>query len=463
MEQSKSLQKYALIVIIATSFLTSFLSGALNIAIPYIGEEFKSGAVPLGWVATGFMLGCAVFMVPAGRLADIIGRKKVFLTGSCICFIAACLCGTVNTITALIVFQILQGVGAAMIFGPSQAIISSVIPPQNRGRALGANATGVYAGFSLGPVLGGIINHRFGWHLIFYICGGIGFLITLVGFLKLKVEWADAAQEKYDWAGSILYMLGFAAFMYAISTFATSSAAIYILFVGIVLLAVFIRYEIKAEYPVLNLKLFSRNRTFTFTNIAFFLNYCSLAGLNFFLSVYLQVMRGYDSQIAGIILISQPITIVIMASAMGKLSDRLNPRALASFGCGLSTLGIGILCFLSLETPLWIIIVSMLIIGAGISMFVTPTTNATMGSIEKRYYGLASSVLGTMRLTGQAVSLTIVTLIINLYAGNVELNIAETSRLISGGKVACVVFTIIGLGSVSASLVRNKRGVQPPQ
>ena len=457
MDKNASFQKYTLIVISLASFLPTFMTSSVNIAIPAIGEDFRSGALLLGWVMTVFLLGSTVFLVPFGRLADIIGRKKVFLSGMIIFTVATGLCTVAGSIEMLIVFRGVQGASSSMMFSTVEAILASVFPPEKRGRILGVNAAVVYTGFSLGPVLGGFINHWLGWPAIFYLGAVIGAAAVLLTLIKLKGEWTNVSGEKFDWFGTFLYMTGLVAFMYGISTVAASGSAKYIMIAGAALLGIFVFYGVRAANPVLDIRLFTRNRAFAFPCLTVFLNYAAISGLSFYLSVYLQVVRGFDSQIAGIILIAQPIVMVVLAPVIGRISDRINPRTLASMGMVLTALAVGLLSLLGGGTPVWFVIMCLIMIGAGMAFFSAPNTNAVLGSVEERQYGIASSIVGTMRMAGQSVSLAVMTLIINMFIGNVELGAANAADLISGGKTAGTISTVFAAAGIVTSLIRGAR------
>ena len=225
MNQDTSVKKYALITVTLASFLTPFMGSAVNLAIPSIGKEFNSSALLLGWVVTSYLLTSAAFLLPVGRYADIIGRKKVFILGVAIFSLTSLLCGLAGSIQALIAFRVIQGIGGAMLFGTSMAILTSVYPPQERGKVLGINVAAVYTGLSLGPVLGGAMNQHLGWQSIFYLNVFLGCLVMLLTFMKLKGEWAGARGESFDLGGSLLYVSGVTAFMYGISSYAASSWA----------------------------------------------------------------------------------------------------------------------------------------------------------------------------------------------------------------------------------------------
>ncbi|WP_003543089.1 MFS transporter [Desulfotomaculum nigrificans] len=464
MEANDSLKRYTLLVSCGASFLTPFMGSAVNLAIPSIGKEFHGNTFLLSWVATSYILASAAFLVPFGRLADIVGRKKIFLLGIIAFGLSAVLCGLAWSIESLIAFRVLQGIGSAMIFGTGMAILTSVFPPQERGKVLGINAATVYTGLSLGPVLGGAMNHNLGWPSIFYLTAFIAFAVLLFTVLKLRGEWAGARGENFDLLGSILYAVGLVAFMYGISAIDSVVWAKYIMVVGLLVLIAFVRYEMRVEQPVLNLSLFAKNVTFAFSNLAALINYSATFALGFLLSMFLQVVLGYNSQTAGLILLSQPVIMALLSPLAGTISDRVDPRIVSSWGMAITTLGLLVFCFLSKTTPIWLVVVNLGLLGIGFALFSSPNTNSVMGSVEKRFYGVASSTLGTMRLTGQTISMAVVTLLLSIFIGNVNLNTANPELLIKGARTAFIVFTVMCFGGIFASLARGRAnvGVQQP-
>lgn len=455
MKQEDSLKRYTLIAAAAASFLTPFMGSSINLAIPSIGKEFSCNAFMLSWVATSYILASAAFLVPLGRLADILGRKRVFIHGTAFFGLTSILCGLARSIEALILFRILQGIGSSMIFGTSMAILTSAFPPHERGKVLGINVASVYTGLSLGPVLGGALNHNFGWQSIFYLTALISVVAVIIALSKLKGEWADARGEKFDFTGSVFYSIGLAALMYGISSVTSSGWAKYFIALGIIMLVIFIRYEINTAQPVLNIKLFTRNVTFAFSNLAALINYSATFAVAFLLSLYLQVVIGYNSQTAGFILLSQPVLMVVLSPFAGMLSDRIQPRVVASCGMALTALALLFFCFLTRYTSLWLVVANLAVLGSGLALFSSPNTNAVMGSVEKKFYGVASSTIGTMRLTGQAVSMAIVTLMLALYLGDVELSRANPDMLVKSARTLFVIFTVLCAGGIFASLARG--------
>lgn len=455
MKQDASLKRHTLIVVTMASFLTPFMGSAVNLAIPSIGREFNSGAILLSWVVTSYILASVAFLVPLGRLADIVGRKKIFILGIISFSVCSLLCGLAWSIEVLIVFRLLQGVASAMIFSTGMAILTSVFQPHERGKALGINVATVYIGLALGPVLGGLISQYLGWQFIFHAIIPIGIIIVLLSTAKLKGEWAGAGGESYDFIGAVLYSVGLTSFIYGVSSLSNSSWAKYIMVFGMLTMLMFIKYQLQAKSPIINLNLFSKNVVFTFSNLAALINYSATAGIGFLLSLHLQILMELDTQIAGFILLSQPVIMALLSPLAGTLSDHVEPRIVASLGMALTTLGLLLFTFISLKTPIWFIIANLMLLGMGFALFSSPNSNAVMGSVEKRYYGIASSTLGTMRLTGQAISMSIVTLIIALFVGNVELSPVYADPLIKSMRVLFIIYTLICFGGIFASLARG--------
>jgi EmrB/QacA subfamily drug resistance transporter len=455
MQSDHALKKYTLLVAAMASFLTPFMGSAINLAIPAIGKEFNCNTFMLSWVATSYLLASAAFLVPLGRLADITGRKKIFILGISFFGLSSILCGLAWSVEILILFRILQGIGSAMIFGTAMAMLTSVFPPHERGRVLGINVASVYTGLSLGPVLGGTLNHNLGWQSIFYFTALVSILAVILTLAKLKEEWAGAAGEKFDFTGSLLYSIGLATLMYGVSSVTSSEWAKYLLVFGLFILVVFVRYEINAKQPVLNIKLFTANVTFAFSNLAALINYCATFAVAFLLSLYLQVVLGYNSQAAGLILLSQPVLMALLSPLAGTLSDKIQPRVVASCGMALTTLTLLVFCFLTENTSLWLIIANLALLGTGLALFSSPNTNAVMGAVEKKFFGVASSTIGTMRLTGQTVSMATVTLLLALYLGNTELSRANPVLLVKSTRMLFAIFTVLCFGGIFASLARG--------
>ena len=454
--EDTSIKRYALLASISASFITPFMGSAINLAIPSIGRSLNGSAVMLSWVVSSFLLATAALLLPLGRLADIYGRKRMFLLGILIFSLFSLLCGFAWSILSLIILRVFQAVGGSLIFGTSIAILTSVYPPQERGRVLGINVASVYIGLSVGPVLGGILNHQLGWPSIFFFSAFLGLVTFVFAVVKLKGEWADARGESFDAPGAAAYLSGIAATLFGFSMIASGFAK-YVFGAGLVLLAIFVWRQAKIRHPLLDIRLFSRNLTFAFSNLAALINYSATFALGFLLSVYLQIIRGFDSQVSGLILLSQPVLMASLSPLAGRLSDRIDPRLVSSWGMGLTSLGLLAFVFIGAAMAIWEIVLLLVVIGVGFALFSSPNTNAIMGSVEKRFYGVASSTLATMRMLGQATSMAVATLVIHVYLGDVKLDLASHQALEKSLSISFAIFALTCFAGVFASLARGRK------
>jgi EmrB/QacA subfamily drug resistance transporter len=452
---NKELKRAALTVAIFASFLTPFLGSAINIALPSIGKEFQANAIALSWVATAYLLSAAIFLVPFGRAADIIGRKKVFVIGLILITTSSLFCAISTSIIWLIASRVFQAIGSSMLFGTGMAIITSVFPKEERGKAMGIIVSSVYVGLSVGPFVGGLMTEYLGWRSIFYVIVPLGIAVIYISIKKLKGEWADAKGEKFDWIGSIIYGIALFLIIYGFSElpekigFVTSIS-------GLIILFVFIWWEGKVKDPVFDLNLFRKNVTFRYSNLAALINYSATFAVAFLLSLYLQYNKGMNARDAGIVLVIQPIVMAVLSPYFGKLSDKIDAGKIASTGMAFSTLGIVLLVFLNDQSSIVYILATLVLLGLGFAMFSSPNTNAIMSSVDKKYYGIASGSVGTMRLVGQMFSMGITMLLFSVFIGKVEIIPEYYSQFLTSMKTAFIIFAVLCFFGIFASLARGK-------
>ncbi|HNS98357.1 MAG TPA: MFS transporter [Polyangiaceae bacterium] len=449
------LKRSVLWVTIFASFLTPFMGSAVNLALPAISEDFHLNAVSLNWVISSYMLTTSIFLLPAGRAGDILGRRKVFSIGVMI-FTLSMVALTLSTHFAwLIGARIVQGIGGAMMFGTNMAILTSVFPPGERGKAMGINVTAVYTGLASGPFLGGVLTRYLGWRSIFAVLVPLGIVSWILLQTKVKQEWAEAKGERFDWLGAILYGLSIASLMYGVSVIFTIQGKVLIA-VGAVLVPLFLWREKKASYPLFDMSLLSHNRVFAFSSMAALIHYAATSAVAFFLSLYLQYMKGLGARDAGFVLMASPIMMALLSSSAGKLSDRYNPGVLASLGMGLTSMGLVVLAFISERTSVALIVGTLAIMGIGFALFSSPNSNAIMSSVEKRQLGNASGMLGTMRNVGQTSSMAIALLLLALYMGRESIQPSNYALFMNSMKTGFVIFLVLCILGVMASLARNK-------
>lgn len=445
-----------LLVAAFAAFLTPFLGSAVNLALPSIGKEMNASAIALGWVISSFILSSAVFMLPFGHLADIKGRKKIFSLGILFFTISTFLIIFSKSITSLIILRIFQGLSSAMIFGTSMAIITSVFEPGERGRAMGIYITAVYLGLSLGPVVGGLLTQYFGWRSIFVFLVPFGIVSLILIKRRIRTEWAEASGEKFDWTGSVFYGGALALFIYGFSKLPSAIGWI-CLASGILLAGMFILIEKKTTHPVFDIRLMLNNRVFAYSGLAALINYMATSAIGFFISLYLQYLKGHDARTAGLIMIAQPVAMTLLSPVAGKLSDRRDPGVIASTGMAITAAGLIILCFLTQATPDYLIVLLMILMGIGFGLFSSPNSNAIMSSVEKRHLGVASGVVGTMRMIGQMMSMGIAMMLIAIYLGKKPISPETYSGLLASMRTGFVIFSVLSVFGIFASLARNRK------
>jgi EmrB/QacA subfamily drug resistance transporter len=411
-------------------------------------------AILLSWVTTAYLLTSAMFMVPCGKIADIYGRKRMFTYGILTFILGSAGSAISDSATMLIGFRTLQGIGASAIYPIGAAILTSTFPVRELGRVLGINSAAVCLGFSSGPFLGGLLTQYLGWRSIFLVNVFVGSVLILLIFRKLKGEWREAEEEKFDLTGSVLYSLILFLIMYGFSQLSTMKG-VWLVLAGFLGILLFVKWETKMRTPVLEVKLFGENRAFALSNLAALIHSSASFAITFLLSLYLQYVKKLTPESAGLILIAQPIVQALCSPFSGKLSDRIEPRIVASIGLVLTGLGIGLFTVLNEKTSLPFILGNLILLGFGYGLFSVPNANAVMSSVESRFYGVAAGMLSTMRITGMAFSMGIALLIFSIYLGKVQITPDTYPVFLRCIKLAFAFSTVLCFGGVFASLARG--------
>lgn len=449
-------RKAATAVAVITAFTMSLIGSALNLSVPSISMEFSVEASVVGWLITGYMLTIAALSVPFGRLADIWSRERELVLGILV-FIAGCVGAVFSpSMPFLLAMRVVQGIGGAMVLSTNTPILISAYPPNMRGQAIGYSIGSVYIGLSLGPVIGGILNQNFGWRSIFVVSGVLAVAALLIAIRGLPVEGSEGRGRSFDLPGNLLYSCFIVAFMYGLSGIGGSQRAVWITVAGVIFGIAFVTRELKAEDPALNISLFKSNIGYTLSNVAALMNYGATFAIGYLTSIYLQVVMDYTSQTAGLILITQPAVMAILTPFMGRLSDKRSPFVLSSIGMGICAVGILFFVFINAETNLAVILCALVITGIGFSFFSSPNTNAIMSCVEKKDYGVATSVLNTMRTIGQTSSMVIVTIIVAMTIPGMQITEASPDVLVSVIHKAFIIFAIMCVIGIFISLKRKR-------
>ncbi|MHA1551028.1 MAG: MFS transporter [Candidatus Heimdallarchaeaceae archaeon] len=454
---------FALIIISVSSFISAFSGSAFTLAAPSMAAELSINDANLSWIMTIYILATAMLQIPFGKIADNHGRKKIYFIGMLIFSSSALVLGFMDTTNGIMIMRFVQGIGGALIFATGTAILTSVFPPEKKGFAFGINIGSVYLGLTAGPSLGGFITDSLGWRWIFFIVVPIGAVLAILVMTLLKGEWKSKKKEKFDWIGTILYMSTLFMLLYGFRSIPDLYSYI-LIGCSIVTLIVFIWWEWRIDYPILQFRLFQKNRFFTFANLAAFTYYTASAATTFLLSLFLQNIQGYSASIAGLILLARPGIQAILSPIGGTLSDVIDHRIITTLGISIGTIGLVLLIFLEVNSPLVLIIMSLLCGGIGFGLFSSPNANSIMSSVPRETYGVASALVGTMRTIGQTMSIGIVTLLFTIILGDSTPGAPNYSeQFLKSTKIAFIIFSSIAFISLIISFMRGKNNFYPQE
>jgi len=449
-----------LAITMVANFFNPFTGAAVVIALPRISAELHLDAVAMSWVTMAYLLASAVMLVPLGKVADRWGRKTVFLTGNIVFMVASFLCAMASSGEFLIAMRVLQGLGTSMMVSTSMAILMSAFPPKERGKVIGMNVASVYLGLSAAPVLGGILTQSLGWRSLFIINGSVSVFVALAIFYAIKTEWKETEKGHFDSRGSVLYVVSLILLMYGFSKM-PDTIALVMTAAGLIGLYFFIRMELMVALPVLDVKMFRDNSVYALSNLSAFINYAATFAVSFVLSLYLQYAKHLTPRETGMLLMMQPVLMALVSVFSGRLSDRFNPKWLASSGMAISVIGLSMLAFLTIDSSNAYILTALGVLGFGFGLFSSPNTNVVMSSVENRHYGVASATLATMRNLGMMFSMAIASLSVHMFIGNRQLGDATITDFMHSSKMIFLLFSVLCLLGVFTSLRNSTRKHRP--
>lgn len=445
-EYSVTERRLVLVASCMAIFVNPLVGTMLNLALNAIGSDLDCSAHQLGWIASIFFIVSVVAMVPAARMADIFGKRRVFLAGTAIASVALVLSMFAQDIYMLYVFRGLTGIGTACISSTSVSMIADVYPRDQRGSALAWNTACVYVGASIGPSLGGVVTDALGWRFIFLIV--IPFLlIGAFTMLRFPYNIANTEGEPFDLRGSVVYGVTILLVMFGLISL-PEVYGIVMMALGFVVLMAFISVERKVEFPVMHLALF-RNSRFTRSLMALFLNYAASYCISFFLSLYLQNIGAMTPTEAGMFLMIQPVVQVVFTLLAGRVVDRMDLRILPTVGMLLTLVGI-VMLYLStgLTYDMTMLYVAQVVLGVGFGLFSSPNTTATMAYVDRQDYNKASALIATMRQIGMTASMGLATCLISIFLGTEALispeNYAQFVDVVKTGLLFCMAFCGVG-------------------
>lgn len=444
-----------LLVVSTTSFMGTFLISAVNIALPTIERNLSLTAIELSWIITSFILGTALFMLPAGTWGDRNDNRKLFKWGLLLFTLSSLLCYVAPDGYWLVAGRFVQGVGAAFTGTTGQALLVASFPAHKRGQVLGISVSSVYAGLALGPLIGGILTIHTGWRSLFLIAVIFGLTTYLIAFRFLKSnEKKNRPTTTGDHMGTLLFMTGLSALVFG-SSLIPSPLGWILMGSALLLLLLFWQMESRISHPLLDIRLFTHNRLFTYSSLSALINYTATFAIVFFLSLYLQKIQGLSPRDAGAIIVAQPLMMTLFSPVVGKLSDKFQPRYFATVGMAMCTSGLGMLAFLSPTTPIGWIVAILIWVGLGFALFSSPNMNTIMSSVERPQYGQASGIAASMRVFGQIISMSIITFLFSMNFGNSSVEAVSSHVFMDVMQWGFLIFAVIGLPGIYFSFNRG--------
>ena len=409
-----------LISICLTSFLNSVTNSSVNVATPSIASALQANAILVSWIPTSFLLSSVVMLLPAGRLADIHGRKKLYIGGIIVFSITSVLAALSVSIEMLLVIRLIQGIGSAMIFATGLAIVTSVFPAERRGASLGIASASVYFGLSCGPLIGGWFTEVYGWRSVFLFPVPFSLLACALIIVNLKGEWKSSSPTGVDWLGGMIFAVWSSALFMGVSTL-PGTVSYVLLGIGVAGVVLFYYQQTHSKNPLVRFRAIMDNHVFFRSLMASICTYASNYPLIFLISLYLQFNQGLSPHDAGQIMVLQAITMAILAPIAGRLSDRFEPRIIATTGCLIMACAFGLLDQIDSDTSLYYIAACLMTLGFGFGLFTTPNNNAALSSVDRERLGIATALLNLSRVIGNMTGIAMVMILVSLIIGHAEL------------------------------------------
>lgn len=454
-QSDNALQRITLIMVLLNAFTTPLMLSGVNVALPSIASDLSMSAIMLSWIPMAYLMASAMFVLIFGRLADMVGRKRVFLIGISSVIITSLIAAFAVNSTMLIAGRFLQGMSAAMLYATQVAIVSSVFPPEKRGRAIGLTISTIYFGLTIGPAIGGYVIDSFGWRASFLIHIPLAVIVFIIGTSFVKGDWRSDERGSFDLFGALIYIFSILLICIAVSNLPSLFSFI-LLGLSLLGFAFFFLFEKVYKHPILNVSLFFTNRIFTFSCLASLIIYTATFTNVVQVSLYLQYLKGLSATTAGIIMMCQPLTMALFSPLAGRLSDKIEPRYLATMGMAISCGGLLLLSNLQITSSINYLIAALVITGFGFSLFSSPNVSAIMGSVEKRSLGSANGVVATMRIFGQMTSMALVTLVFALTLGSVEIQVSNYQELEKAIRLIFTLAACLCLPGLYFSVARGK-------
>lgn len=402
-KDSPNYRWYVLATTSIGAFMATLDSSIVNVALPTMSSHLHSDLSVLQWVVTAYLLTISSLLPVFGRIADLLGRRKIFSLGFLIFTLGSVLCGLAQDIWFLVGTRVLQAVGASMLMSNSAAIITAIFSPRERGKALGLTGTVVALGGLTGPALGGVLIGLASWRSIFFINLPIGVIGYLVALLILPTDEPHKGQERFDFAGALLFSAGMIGLLLGINHGEdwgwSSIPVLFSLALGAVSLVLFVRMERKVRDPMIDLSLY-RNRPFLIGNLTGWLCFVAMFANNMLLPFYLQQILKYNPSQVGLVMTVFPITMAIVAPLSGNASDKFGPLILTTSGLAIIALGLFYYSTLTATAHFFQVLPGAFLMGLGSGMFQSPNNSSVMSSVPPQKLSVAGGINSLVRNVG---------------------------------------------------------------
>ena len=426
-----------------------------NLALPSIAIDLEANAKTISWIPMGFLVSSVMFMLPAGKLADIFGRKRALLVGIAASTIFSIFSSLVQSIEWLIFLRFLQGFSMAIVFSSGLAILVSVFSDQQRGMAMGWYSGSVYFALTISPFLGGWVTEHLGWRTVFWIQVPLSVLVFAFLLFWIPGEWRKEGRAFFDWTGSAIFAGWAATFVYGVSGLPNWTSVLTLL-ISACYLWLFVWHQSRVENPLISMRLFTQNRVFSFSLAAAVLMYSVNFPMAFLLSIFLQISKGLTPTHAGLIMLFQAFTMAVIAPIAGRVSDRVEPRVVATLGCCCCILGFLLIGIASNMAPIWTIAAGLVCVGFGFGFFTTPNNSAAMGAIEKSELGTASAAVNLARTIGNLFGMSLMALVIHALIGAQEFTPELSSELLRTMHIWMIIAGCFAMLAATLSFARGR-------
>jgi EmrB/QacA subfamily drug resistance transporter len=437
----------------------------VNVALPSIQQSLGLTISQLEWVVAGYALTFGALMLTGGKLADLLGRRRVFVIGLVIFTVSSLACGLADSASMLIAARVVQGVGAALMNPATLSIITVTFPPRQRGTAIGIWAGVSALALAIGPLVGGLIAEHINWNWIFFINVPVGVLAIGAAYLLIDESRDMSQEQRPDVPGLVTSSLGLFALTYALieaNNYGWTSTRILLAFaIAAVSLVAFLVLEHRQRLPMLDLGLF-RNREFAGANTVMLLVGLAMFGVFFYVSLYVQNILGYSPTEAGASFLPWTLLIIVLAPPMGRLSDRIGPRPLVTGGMFVLAASLVVFARLGTDATFWNLLPGMVLGGIGMSMAMAPVTAAAMHAVPRDKAGVGSAVLNSARQVGGSLGIAVMGAIVAAGVSSATAaGDSAPSAFVNGFHHALEVAAGIAfLGGVLAALTLSKGGRQ---